>query len=300
MSNFQLKSWMALWNLGVMFSLGELFSAITHKHVPRLFQCVNILPHNGGTQFGKPSSYPLVCEPQTSSFCYSQQCFRDEKTIGTASFSCQQSWTHHYSLWKLRFCSSFWSLHWIQYCRHSSPYWKTTLFSSNFHFCQITMWPCRNYVSLGWTQTEGITYWWILDDSRGTGLLHLWTQDSWHQRGHTPTYRTPILRWTITAGSRHNVHGCKDIVTPEDQLDNIETYEEITAASYFQAQGLPESFVQRLGMAEVRVLSSHQFTCFSSLDTTSSSQTSIYFRKSNHVICRFHHWRFQSFCKQAV
>lgn len=46
-------------------------------------------------------------------------------------------------------------------------------------------------------------------------------------------------------------------ITPEDRLDNIETYEEITAASYYEPQGLPESFVQRLGMAEVRVLTVH-------------------------------------------
>jgi len=37
-------------------------------------------------------------------------------------------------------------------------------------------------------------------------------------------------------------------------LDNVETYEEITEASYYSAMGLPESFVQRLGLAEVRVL----------------------------------------------
>ena len=69
--------------------------------------------------------------------------------------------------------------------------------------------------------------------------------------------RTEVHRFAFTAENRRNTHGCKDIVTPEDQLDNIETYEEITSASYYQAQGLPESFVQRLGMAEVRVLTVH-------------------------------------------
>ena len=55
----------------------------------------------------------------------------------------------------------------------------------------------------------------------------------------------PIHRFAFTAENRHNLHGCKDIVTPEDQLDNI-------------------------------------------------------FCESNHVICRFHYWRFYTFCEQAV
>ena len=48
-----------------------------------------------------------------------------------------------------------------------------------------------------------------------------------------------------------------DIVTPEDQLDPIERYEDITNASYFEVGGLPESFVERLGMSDVRVLTIH-------------------------------------------
>ena len=56
---------------------------------------------------------------------------------------------------------------------------------------------------------------------------------------------------------RCNTHGCKNIVTPEDQLDPIERYEDITTASYFEVGGLPESFVERLGMSDVRVLTIH-------------------------------------------
>ena len=66
----------------------------------------------------------------------------------------------------------------------------------------------------------------------------------------------PVEHLAFSSEARHNTHGCKNIVTPEDQLDPIETYEEITSASYYQTEGLPESFVQRLGMSEVRVLTS--------------------------------------------
>ena len=67
----------------------------------------------------------------------------------------------------------------------------------------------------------------------------------------------PIHRFAFTGESRHNVIGCKDIVTPDSQLDNVETYGGITDASYYSAMGLPESFVQRLGLSEVRVLTVH-------------------------------------------
>ena len=43
-------------------------------------------------------------------------------------------------------------------------------------------------------------------------------------------------------------------MTPEDQLDPIERYEDITTASYFEVGGLPKTFVERLGMSDVRVL----------------------------------------------
>jgi len=67
----------------------------------------------------------------------------------------------------------------------------------------------------------------------------------------------PVEHFAFSTEAQYNTRGCKNIVTPEDQLDPIETYEEITAASYYQTDGMPESFVQRLGMSEVRVLTIH-------------------------------------------
>ena len=67
----------------------------------------------------------------------------------------------------------------------------------------------------------------------------------------------PVEYFAFSSEARFNTHGCKNIVTPEDQLDPIETYEEITTASYFETGGLPESFVERLGMSDVRVLTIH-------------------------------------------
>ena len=67
----------------------------------------------------------------------------------------------------------------------------------------------------------------------------------------------PVEHFAFSSEARFNTHGCKNIVTPEDQLDPIETYEDITTASYFETGGLPESFVERLGMSDVRVLPIH-------------------------------------------
>ena len=67
----------------------------------------------------------------------------------------------------------------------------------------------------------------------------------------------PVEYFAFSSEARYNTHGCKNIVTPEDQLDPIETCEEITTASYFETGGLPESFVERLGMSDVRVLTIH-------------------------------------------
>ena len=67
----------------------------------------------------------------------------------------------------------------------------------------------------------------------------------------------PVEYFAFSSEARFNTHGCKNIVTPEDQLDPIETYEDITTASYFETGGLPESFVERLGMSDVRVLTIH-------------------------------------------
>ena len=67
----------------------------------------------------------------------------------------------------------------------------------------------------------------------------------------------PVAYYALTPEERHNTHGCKNIVTPESELDPIERYEDITTASYFAPGGFPESFVERLGMTDVRVLTIH-------------------------------------------
>ena len=65
-------------------------------------------------------------------------------------------------------------------------------------------------------------------------------------------YGEPVESFAFSE-ERCNTHGCRNIVTPEDQLDPIERYEDITTASYFEVGGLPESFVERLRMSDVRV-----------------------------------------------
>ena len=69
-------------------------------------------------------------------------------------------------------------------------------------------------------------------------------------------YGEPVSAFACTE-EKYNTHGCINIVTSERDLDPIERYEDITTASYFETGGLPESFVERLGMSEVRVLTIH-------------------------------------------
>lgn len=53
---------------------------------------------------------------------------------------------------------------------------------------------------------------------------------------------------------RINTHGIRNVVTPENKLDRIETYQEIADSQYFPVRGFPTSYVQRMGLAEYRVL----------------------------------------------
>ena len=69
-------------------------------------------------------------------------------------------------------------------------------------------------------------------------------------------YGEPVTAFAFSE-ERYNTHGCINLVTPERDLDPIERYEDITTASYFETGGLPESFVERLGMSDVRVLTIH-------------------------------------------
>lgn len=52
-------------------------------------------------------------------------------------------------------------------------------------------------------------------------------------------------------------HGIKNVVTACDELTQIENYEEIAGGSYYAAMGFTESYVQRLGLSELRILTIH-------------------------------------------
>ena len=101
----------------------------------------------------------------------------------------------------------------------------------------------------------------------------------------------PVETFALTSEARCNTHGCRNIVTPEDQLDPIERYEDITTASYFEVGGLPESFVERLGMSDVRVLTIHINSAAFHNSILRVRHTSCHFCQGTHVIYRFHHRR---------
>ena len=106
----------------------------------------------------------------------------------------------------------------------------------------------------------------------------------------------PVEHFAFSSEERYNTHGCKNIVTPEDQLDPIERYEDIWGYhncilfwSWWTARKL------RWTTRHVRracVDNSYQFSSFSYRDTTGQRHTSCHFCQGTHVICRFHHWRF--------
>eukprot|EP00434_Breviolum_minutum_P045579 symbB.v1.2.040900.t1/scaffold7635.1/size12385/1 len=63
--------------------------------------------------------------------------------------------------------------------------------------------------------------------------------------------------YSIVNESRRNMHGVITVETQEDDLDSIETYQEITDSRDPPVRGYPESYVQRMGLAEYRVLVVH-------------------------------------------
>ena len=63
--------------------------------------------------------------------------------------------------------------------------------------------------------------------------------------------------YSIVHESRRNMHGITTVVTQEDDLDDIETYREIADSHDPPVRGYPESYVQRMGLAECRVLCMH-------------------------------------------
>ena len=67
----------------------------------------------------------------------------------------------------------------------------------------------------------------------------------------------PVDYYSIVDESRRNMHGISTVVTQEDDLDQIETYREIADSHDPPVRGYPESYVQRMGLAEYRVLCMH-------------------------------------------
>ena len=63
--------------------------------------------------------------------------------------------------------------------------------------------------------------------------------------------------YSIVNESRRNMHGVITVETQEDDLDSIETYQEIIDSRDPPVRGYPESYVQRMGLAEYRVLVVH-------------------------------------------
>ena len=66
-----------------------------------------------------------------------------------------------------------------------------------------------------------------------------------------------IDSYSIVDESRRNMHGISTVLTQEDDLDQIETYREIAESHDPPIRGYPESYVQRMGLAEYRVLCMH-------------------------------------------
>ena len=72
---------------------------------------------------------------------------------------------------------------------------------------------------------------------------------------------TPVKKidyYSIVDESRRNMHGISTVLTQEDDLDQIETYREIADSHDPPVRGYPESYVQRMGLAEYRVLCMHK------------------------------------------
>ena len=67
----------------------------------------------------------------------------------------------------------------------------------------------------------------------------------------------PIDYYSIVHENRRNMHGITTVETEEADLDEIETYQEIIDNRDPPVRGYPESYVQRMGLAEHRVLVVH-------------------------------------------
>ena len=63
--------------------------------------------------------------------------------------------------------------------------------------------------------------------------------------------------YAIAPDHRICTHGIRNVETREDELDEVESYQEIADSQYFPVRGYPTSYVQRMGLAEARVLCVH-------------------------------------------
>ena len=72
--------------------------------------------------------------------------------------------------------------------------------------------------------------------------------------GHTGD---PTDAYAIVPEHRVCTHGIRNVETREDDLDEVESYREIADSHYFPVRSYPTSYVQRMGLAESRVLCVH-------------------------------------------
>ena len=221
------------------------------EHVNWSFQYDDILFDHGSPQFRQHEAYSLFCKWETVSLSHPWRLDWDEAAIAVATFGCKQSWTHYYSLWKFWLCWILWTLHRIQSHWNSSFLYKgTTQITIHRCFSEVAAWPCWTSPSLGRRLPRL-----ILDDARCVarcvfGPKTYDVHEGTRERTEHRYYGEPVSAFAFSE-ERYNTHGCINIVTSKNDLDPVEPYEDITTASYFETGGLPESFVERLGMSDV-------------------------------------------------
>ena len=113
-----------------------------------------------------------------------------------------------------------------------------------------------------------------------------WTSYSWHSPRNKRASRTPICRWANWL-SFHCSWKIEGICTESPQLRQkkltwmrLKLSKKIIDNRDPPVRGYPESYVQRMGLAEHRVLvGARQFICLSSLETTGQGRTTFNFQQ---------------------
>ena len=98
--------------------------------------------------------------------------------------------------------------------------------------------------------TNSMTDGWIL---HGVSVRCVFGPRSLEHRHHGEL----VNEHALTSDDRVCTHGIKKYVSSERTLDPIESYEDIVKGSYFPIHGLPNDYVQRMGLSEYRVLCIH-------------------------------------------